>query len=93
MIVSLHRKTFGLHKKEGVLYAIALDVPENGQFLIRSLAEHKDINEDVIESITVLGEVPVPEWKFEETGFSVKAACGIKRKQALVAKIVLNYLE
>ena len=41
--------------KDGVLYAIALGRPENGELRIRNLNEGSEYYEDVIESVTLLG--------------------------------------
>ncbi len=77
-------------QKDGNLYAITLAVPENGEMLITSLADHDKINTNSVKSIELLGEEGVPEWEFEESGLMIKVSGDIKANLALVAKIELK---
>jgi alpha-L-fucosidase len=76
-------------QKENVLYAITLDIPENGEVLIKTLANHDKINATTIKAVECLGQNTNPEWTISEKGLSVKTNDARNGKHAMVIKIVL----
>lgn len=76
-------------QKDNVLYAIVLDIPVNGEVLVKSLANHSEIKADNISSIEILGESAAPEWAMNEKGLQIKTTGDISAEHAMVVKITL----
>ncbi|WP_297086569.1 alpha-L-fucosidase [uncultured Draconibacterium sp.] len=77
-------------KKDKILYAITLDVPEDGKVLIRSLANHPKINANTVKSVEFLGEDAVASWNFTGQGLLVETETGLKAENALAIKIEVD---
>ena len=76
-------------QKENTLYAIVLDLPDDGKIVIKTLANHEEINANTIKSIVCLGENSNPEWQISEQGLEILIDKNTKAKHALVVKIAL----
>ena len=75
--------------KDKTLYAIVLDIPENGEVVVKSLANHQNINADSIKSVKCLGNESQSEWEINPNGLVVKTGAS-KTKHAMVVKIELS---
>ncbi|WP_297086507.1 alpha-L-fucosidase [uncultured Draconibacterium sp.] len=73
--------------KENVLYAIVLDIPDDGKVVLKSLVNHKTINAKTIKSIKYLGESFTPEWHIDDKGLTIKTNGELLAKNALTIKI------
>lgn len=73
--------------KKGVLYAIVLDVPEDGKVLITSLADQRNLDANKIDSIEILGAQKQPEWKMTNDGLLVSLKEKPASNDAFVIKI------
>ena len=76
----------------GAVYAICLKCPEDGRFLIRSLAACKDANlpgfQGIVESVEILGYGQA-EWHRDEAGLHV-AAPGYGSEYPVVLKVCVE---
>ena len=76
--------------KNDIIYAIVLDIPQNGSTLIKSFADTGLFNADQIKSIEVLGQNVKPNWEMTEEGLIVRYNEKIRTKSALAIKIALK---
>ena len=79
--------------KGGALYATFLNYPDDGEVIIRSLAEAKDQNKPefhgIIRKVEVLGFDEEPEWSVNENGLSIKTT-NVQSEYPVVVKITLD---
>lgn len=73
--------------KGKALYAIVLDVPENNEVLIQSLADAKLFDAANIKSVEVVGANVHPQWEMTESGLLVKFQEKVACDHAFVIKI------
>ncbi len=76
------------------IYAFALKCPEDGNFLVKSLAFSKDQNDltfhGIIENVEILGfDGAVKEWKVDHDGLHIKAE-GVKSSFPVVIKATME---
>lgn len=76
-------------QNKDALYAIVLDIPANGDILIKSFANNDEINSKTIKSVECLGEDFKPEWEFTDEGLKVVATGKITAQHAMAIKISL----
>ena len=74
------------HNKK-TLYVHILDIPSSNKIVVKSLVDHKTINEKSIRSIELLGENAKPDWHFSKKGLEISLNEPLSAKHALVVKI------
>jgi len=57
--------------KENILYAIALDWPEDGEILVKSLSDETEISTKGIKSVSLVGSDEKLDWSRDEEGLHV----------------------
>lgn len=73
--------------KGETLYAHALGVPENGEIVVKSLAENSDLYPGAVNKISLLGSDQPIEWTRDGAGLKVKIPTVNTSEPALVLKI------
>ncbi len=74
---------FRFTAKGGAIYVFAMQYPEHGRILVRSLAKSADQNvpnfHGLIEDVAVLGEERMPEWAVDGEGLHIRMQVADRR--------------
>ena len=73
--------------KEGILYAIALDLPLDQTILVKSLATNSDLINKKIENVRILGDDNPLIWEQNENGLAIQLVDEAPCEYALAFKI------
>lgn len=64
---------FRFTQKDGKVYVIAMDIAENGKYLVKSFAKGSDLCKGEIKSVKMVGMDKACEWQVGESGLTIKA--------------------